>query len=141
MVVFLLCCPSICCFAMLMLGCCKVHFPLSAAFVRFCHNESRDLLLPLCLLLLSLEPFAVCITILPTKNFIQVAEVSFSLYILALPGPASLYPHRCTTLEGQQAFLRGLSPSLSHALPKTLICWHQPGGNPFLKDPSQLCGV
>lgn len=29
----------------------------------------------------------------------------------------------------------------SHALPKTLICRHQPEGNPFLKGPSQLCGV
>ena len=111
MAVFLLHRPSILYFAMLILGCCKVHFPLSAAFVRFCHNESRDFLLPLCLLFLSLEPFAVSITILLTKNFIQDAAINFSLYILMFPGPASLHPLRCTSTRRAAAFSQRIQPS------------------------------
>lgn len=50
-----------------MSGCCQVHFPVSAAFARFCQNESGDLFLSFCLLFLSLEPICYSYNWCPEK--------------------------------------------------------------------------
>lgn len=69
--------------------------------------------------------FAVPVTIPLTKTFAQVAAVGFSL-LLALLEPASLHPLRCQHWRGSILSSEGSAPAVSPAIPKILICQHQP---------------